>query len=162
MGKARLAIASVCISCLAWTSPGLLASSARAETSQATDACAGPQGSADAAITNCTTSIDSGALSGRQLAAAYAQRGFARTLKRDLAGAEQDLDQAIKIDPTFADGYVNRANFWNVSRKPDLALADAEQAVRLDPAMPQTKNKHSKTKKNLGNWTAPLPTIRNR
>ncbi|MGE5158550.1 MAG: tetratricopeptide repeat protein [Gemmatimonas sp.] len=80
--------------------------------------------------------IDSGTLQGQDLAGAYASRGFARTLKRDLAGAESDLDQAIKIAPDDAQAYVDRANFWNVSRKADRAMADAEQAVRLDPHFP--------------------------
>jgi tetratricopeptide (TPR) repeat protein len=47
--------------------------------------------------------IDSGALTGRPLAAAYAERGAARTLLRKLDEAEADFDQAIKIDPTYLD-----------------------------------------------------------
>ena len=56
--------------------------------------------------------IDAGTASGRPLAAAYAQRGWARTVKRDLTEAETDLDQAIKLDPDYAQAYAERANFW--------------------------------------------------
>jgi Putative Zn-dependent protease, contains TPR repeats len=153
MIKPLSTVASIWISCcLAWAFPGLEPSRALAASDAAANACNGPLGSPDDAITRCSAVIDSGAASGRQLAIAYAQRGFARTLKRSLAEAEQDLDQAIKIDPDCAEAYVDRANFWNVSKKPDLALADAEQAVRLDPALPLAYFVRGSAAMNLGNY----------
>ncbi len=56
-------------------------------------------------------------------------RGYAYTLLRKLPEAEKDLDQAVKINPKSAVAFVDRANFWNVSGKPERALADSERAL---------------------------------
>jgi Tfp pilus assembly protein PilF len=70
--------------------------------------CNGPDSTIDDRVKGCSAIIDSGQAHGRELAAAYAQRGFAFTLKRVLDQAQKDLDQAIKIAPDYAPGYVNR------------------------------------------------------
>ena len=84
-------------------------------------------------IASCTAMIEANTLHGRPLAAVYSQRGFAHTLKRNLAQAQTDLDEAIKIDPQYAKAFADRANFWTVVKKPELALADGEKAIQLDP-----------------------------
>ena len=89
-------------------------------------------------IAGCSAMIDSGALRGRELSAAYAQRGHALTVTRNLARASDDLDRAVSADPTYAVALVNRANYLNVVGKPDRALADANRAVELDPELPLT------------------------
>jgi len=135
MTKSHSALALTGLSCcIFWTL--LAAAPARAQliSDEAARVCA--QSTAEETITSCTAVIDAGNLTGRQLAAAYAQRGYARTLKRSLTEAEADLDQAIKTDPDYPGGYANRANFWIVTHKYDRAMADAEQAVRLDPNLP--------------------------
>lgn len=126
MGKSRQTFASICLSgciacCIAGAAPGLSPSPAWAGADDATRACNQAIAKPDDTIASCSALIDSGSVSGRQLAAAYAQRGFARTLKRSLTHAEADLDQAIKIDPDYAEAWANRANFWTVSKKPDRA-----------------------------------------
>src|SRR5258708_16420041 len=137
MGKPHLTLASICTSCcISWALFGLSPSNAQTLTDEAGHACNKAVTTPDDAIASCSAVIDSGTVSGRELAAAYAQRGYARTLKRGLSEAETDLDAAIKIDPDYAEAYANRANFWTVSKKPDRAMADAEQAVRLNPDLP--------------------------
>lgn len=126
MGAKRLTVILACI-CAGLSVPAL-PSIVLAQTGDVKPQCGGPNTSADDWIAGCSAIIAAGTASGRELAAAYAQRGFAFTLKRNLGQAETDLDQAVKIDPSYAPGFVNRANFWNVSRKPDRALADSEQA----------------------------------
>ena len=84
----------------------------------------------------CSAVIESGQVQGGLLAAAYAQRGFVFTLKRNLEQAQKDLDQAIKIAPDYAEAYVNRANFWTVTNQPERAIADAERALKLAPKAP--------------------------
>ena len=84
----------------------------------------------------CSAVIESGQVQGGLLAAAYAQRGFVFTLKRNLEQAQKDLDQAIKIAPDYAEAYVNRANFWTVTDQPERAIADAERALKLAPKAP--------------------------
>jgi len=111
MAKPHLTLASICIS---WALFGLSPSNAQTLTDEAGRACSQAVTTPDDAITSCSAVIDSGTVSGRQLAAAYAQRGYARTLKRSLTEAEADLDAAIKIDPDYAEAYANRANFWTV------------------------------------------------
>src|SRR6202158_1919719 len=131
MAKPRATFASICLSFgLSWALLGPSPAKAQLISDEAARAC--KQDTPDETIASCSQVIDSGTVSGRPLAAAYAQRGFARTLKRSLTEAEADLDEAIKIDPKFADAYANRANFWTVSHKFDRALADAEQAGRLN------------------------------
>jgi len=149
MGKPHLTLASICIS---WALFGLSPSNAQTLTDEAGRACSQAVTTPDDAIISCSAVIDSGTVSGRQLAAAYAQRGYARTLKRSLTEAEADLDAAIKIDPDYAEAYANRANFWTVSHKPDRAMADGEQAVRLNPTLPIAHFVRAGAALNLGQY----------
>ena len=109
------------------------------EAAQAADPrqlCLGPASTPDERVKGCSAVIESGQVQGSLLAAAYAQRGFVFTLKRNLEQAQKDLDQAIKIAPDYAEAYVNRANFWTVSNQPERAIADAERALKLAPKAP--------------------------
>src|ERR1700688_1052041 len=83
---------------------------------------------------------------------AHAQRGYARTLKRNLTEAETDLNEAIKIAPDYAEGFANRANFWTVSHQYDRALADGEQAVRLNSDLPIAHFVRAGAALNLGQY----------
>ena len=98
--------------------------------------CLGPASTSDERVKGCSAVIESGQVQGGLLAAAYAQRGFVFTLKRNLEQAQKDLDQAIKIAPDYAEAYVNRANFWTVTNQPERAIADAERALKLAPKAP--------------------------
>jgi tetratricopeptide (TPR) repeat protein len=155
MRKSHSTLASICLSCclsccISWALLGPLPAHAQLISDEAPRAC--NRSTPDETIASCSAVIDSGTLTGRPLAAAYAQRGYARTLKRSLAEAEADLDQAIKIDPDYPDAYANRANFWTVSQKPDRAMADAEQAVRLDPNLPIAHFVRASAALNLGQY----------
>jgi len=109
---------------------------AQAQPADPQQLCEGPQSTVDDQVKGCSAIIDAGQVRGRELAAAYAQRGLAFTLKRNLDGAKNDLDQAIKIAPDYAPAYINRANLWTVANQPEHAMADAETALRLDPNLP--------------------------
>jgi len=74
---------------------------AKAQSDDPQQLCIGPDSTVDDRVKGCSAVIDSGQVHGRELAAAYAQRGFAFTLKRALDQAQKDLDQAIKIAPTM-------------------------------------------------------------
>jgi tetratricopeptide (TPR) repeat protein len=109
------------------------------EAAQAADPrqlCLGPASTADERVAGCSAVIESELVQNNLLAAAYAQRGFVFTLKRNLEQAQKDLDQAIKIAPDYAAAYINRANFWTVSNQPERAIADAERALKLAPNAP--------------------------
>jgi tetratricopeptide (TPR) repeat protein len=109
---------------------------AQAQPADPQQLCEGPQSMTEDRVKGCSAIIDAGQARGPELAAAYAQRGFAFTLKRNIDQAKNDLDQAIKIAPDYAQAYVNRANLWTVANQPERAMADAETALRLDPNLP--------------------------
>ena len=151
MGKPYSIFASICISSgLCGALLGSVPAHAQLISDEAARAC--DQATPDQAITSCSLVIDSGTVSGRPLAAAYAQRGYARTLKRNLTEAETDLNEAIKIAPDYAEGFANRANFWTVSHQNDRALADGEQAVRLNPDLPLAHFVRAGAALNLGQY----------
>jgi len=54
--------------------------------------CLGPASTSDERVKGCSAVIESGQVQGGLLAAAYAQRGFVFTLKRNLEQAQKDLD----------------------------------------------------------------------
>src|SRR5690348_16180964 len=81
MVKPRRALALYLSSCLLSALPALAPLQAQAEQAQGdqpTRACSQPQGTLDETIASCSAVIEAGSVSGRELAAAYAQRGFAR------------------------------------------------------------------------------------
>jgi tetratricopeptide (TPR) repeat protein len=45
----------------------------------------------------------------------------------------QDFDQAIRLDESFAKAFVNRGNIHQSAHQYDLALADYNVAVELNP-----------------------------
>jgi tetratricopeptide (TPR) repeat protein len=128
-----------------------LAAPAQTALAQSDDAqgCGGATSAPQAWIAACSAIIASRSVDGEALAAAYAQRGYAYTLLRKLPEAEKDLDQAVKINPKSAMALVHRANFWNVSGKPERALADSELALRLDARMPLAFYTHAGAALNL-------------
>src|ERR1700744_4837871 len=100
-------LASICFS-LGISCGALGAAPAQAQliSEEAARACS--QSTPAETVTSCSVVIDSGTVTGRPLAAAYAARGWARTLLRKLDEAEADLAQAVKIDPTYPDAYADR------------------------------------------------------
>jgi tetratricopeptide (TPR) repeat protein len=49
-------------------------------------------------------------------------------------------DEAIRVDPKFANPYIGRGNAYQSKNEPDKAIADYDEAIRLDPkrAFPYT------------------------
>ncbi len=160
VSPSRFALLLCSLCALLGFAPAHAEAEAQEVTDQAVRACTHPEGTPEQTIAACSAVIDSGTLQGQDLAGAYASRGFARTLKRDLAGAESDLDQAIKIAPDDAQAYVDCANLWNVSRKADRAMADAEQAVRLDPHFPLAYFVRGSAVSNLGQYDRAIADYR--
>ena len=64
-------------------------------------------------------------------------RARARAGQRRFGEAISDLDQAIAIDPKFADAYVFRASALRQDKALDSAAADLDQALVLDPLHPE-------------------------
>jgi len=98
--------------------------------------CGNPEAGLPNWIAGCTAMIDSGDYRGHELSAAYAQRGHALTLTRDLAHAAEDLDRAVEADSSNVAASSTVQTFFNVAHKPDRALVDAKRALELDSTLP--------------------------
>jgi tetratricopeptide (TPR) repeat protein len=87
----------------------------------------------DLEIRGCSAVIRSGRDPPEQLARAFANRGRAWTEKGDYARAMHDFDNAIRLDPDFADAF-NYRGIANVNQgRYDQAIQDFGQAIQLDP-----------------------------
>jgi tetratricopeptide (TPR) repeat protein len=87
----------------------------------------------DLIISGCTAVIQSGHETPQNLATAFNNRGVAYASKRQLDRAIQDLDQAIRINPSDALAFGNRGNYYAVKRQYDRAIQDYDQAIRINP-----------------------------
>ena len=68
-----------------------------------------------------------------KLAGIYAVRGRAKALQGDFAGAMEDCDYAVSLDPKDAYVFLNRAEVKRAQGLPEAALEDITQAIALDP-----------------------------
>ena len=91
--------------------------------------------SGDVAIAACTRFIDSAKGGGRDLVAAYVNRGLEYSNKGDHARAIADASEGIRIDPTSALAYANRGSFYYEKGDYDHAIADATEAIKRDPTV---------------------------
>ena len=93
--------------------------------------------SADQRISGCSSLIQSGRVSGQNLAVVYHSRGLAYYDKGDDDRAIADYNEAIRLDPNFAYAYSSRGLAYD--HKGDLGRADPDynQAIRLDPKFAQ-------------------------
>ena len=138
---------------LAWQDPGLAASAAKLEKAVLSDDAAavkemrttllrrvhGELAQPDAPMLRYTIAYAGWRLSFSPLVPAAEQEAL-------LADAETQLDQAIKINPKFADAYVLLASVYGgrIARNTDLGMtlgpassAMVERAAELDPANPR-------------------------
>ena len=79
-------------------------------------------------IAACTQAIAVGGLEGHDLAA-YASRGSAYRDANDFARAIADLDEAIRLDPSFADAYRNRGIAYRLQYDLDLRHGDRARSA---------------------------------
>jgi tetratricopeptide (TPR) repeat protein len=86
-----------------------------------------------------TRRINSGRSHGHNLAIDYINRGFEYHAKGDNDRAIADYNQAIQLDPKFADAYDNRGLAYADKGDDDRAIADYRIAFRGKPLKPVTQ-----------------------
>src|SRR5262245_31622303 len=88
------------------------ATSASAQDAKSPNQCGALNAALDDRIAGCTAVIEAKKETGRPLAIAYCNRGFALTERRELDKAMADLNEAIKVDGTYACSFSNRGRVW--------------------------------------------------
>ncbi len=144
-----------------WLVVALLAASgmARAQ-SGAEEAIAWCEGRSNAAaerqIIGCTWIIGSGRLDVRIVSIAYSNRGNARSVQGDRAGALADYNEAIRLDPRNALAYNNRGKLRSDQGDAAGAIADYNEVIRLDPRYVFAYNNRGNARRAMGDLAGAL------
>jgi tetratricopeptide (TPR) repeat protein len=91
------------------------------------------RGAGQAAIEACTRAIHSDRFDQKNLAIIYSNRANQRDRIGEFEKAIADHDEAVRLDPVYAAGYMHRGNTYARRGDFDRALADHSEAVRLAP-----------------------------
>ena len=98
---------------------------------------------------------------GVKLAGIYAVRGRAKALQGDFAGAMEDCDYAVSLDPNDAYVYLNRAETKRAQGLPEEALLDIRRSISLDPKAIAAHKMAADVEDELGNTEAALADYAN-
>ena len=63
-------------------------------------------------------------------------RGIGYAMGQQYAKALSDLDEAVRLNPTFDRAYVNRATPYSMLREDQMAMSDFDRSIDLDPTNP--------------------------
>jgi tetratricopeptide (TPR) repeat protein len=86
-------------------------------------------------LDGCTKLIESGTLSGIDLAEAYYARSGLKD--RDIPGTMADLSRAIELNPKLDLAYYARGLGYSLAKQPDLAIADFTKAIESAVIVPR-------------------------
>jgi lipoprotein NlpI len=87
----------------------------------------------DRLIRGCSAVIRSRQVSLDDLSRAFFNRGRAWSDKGQFERAIQDFDQAIRLDPNYADAFNNRGIAFSGKGDYDHAIENFDRAIALDP-----------------------------
>jgi tetratricopeptide (TPR) repeat protein len=82
-------------------------------------------------IEACTRVLSEPSLTGRHRAAAHFNRGIAYRMLKRYRRAIADYDQAIKLNPQYAEAYYNRGVSYEILGRKAEAIADYREALAL-------------------------------
>ena len=109
-----------------------LAGAAHAQDAADQHRCTGEwRGTLEQRIAACATLIDSGRYQGVNLAILHDNRGMARREQGDLDRAIEDFNQAIRLQPNFAEAFYDRSLARRSLRDIEGADSDLAEAKRL-------------------------------
>ncbi len=72
---------------------------------------------------------------------AYANRGLAYYRKQDLANAEKDVNEAIRLDPRNALAHQTRGYVYQARGQRDLAIEAFRTALQLDRTLDESRKR---------------------
>ena len=99
--------------------------------------CSGAEGAiADVVISGCSTVIQAGQDSPKRLATAFNNRGFIYKFKGEYDRALEDYNQAILLNPSYANAYNNRGVIYRIRGEYERAIEDYNEAIWLDSNIP--------------------------
>lgn len=113
----------------------------------------------DQQIAACARIINSGAESTENLAVAYQNRGNGYNRQRNYQRAMADYNEAIRLNPRFANAYYNRGVSWGGQREYQRAIADYSQAIALDPTHGDAFGNRGHAYYILGNYRAAIADL---
>lgn len=108
------------------------------------------QGQPEERIAACTQVIGQGGVPGLDLARALNARGLAHQAKGDFDRAIADYTEAVRVDPRFVFGHLNRGWAHNEKREYSSAIVNLNEAIRLDPRLAAAWNQRGIALRNQG------------
>jgi tetratricopeptide (TPR) repeat protein len=139
-------INSLC--CAALAGAAMLPLSVRADTKSDWNNCENNYG--DVAINACTSLIESGSVTGVDLAEAFFRRGRNYASEEDYTHAIEDDDQAIKLKPDFAEAFFDRGNDYFSVGDYARAISEFDETIALKPDFGSAYNSRGLAKKAIG------------
>lgn len=88
-------------------------------------------------ISACNFALEQTALSVKDRAATFINRGILRVRKDDTDGALADYNRGLAMDSALGEGYVDRGAIMIVLRRYDDALTDIDKGITLGANRPQ-------------------------
>lgn len=103
---------------------------------EALEIASGPPSPDDRFIEACTIIATAPESKAHYKVEALVSRGIGYILGQQHAKALSDLDEAVRLNPTFDRAYVNRALVYSMLREDQMALSDFNRAIELNPTNP--------------------------